>query len=106
RPGDAYTVLEFGSVIGAFGAIELDPALVAKNADVSTLLIDGTIRIPAPNCAGDVNIDGSTNVADFTILAGSFGSAVTPGTDGDLNGDGLVNAADFVILAGDFGCAP
>ena len=106
RPGDAYTVLDFGSVIGTFGAIELDPALIARNADVSTLLIDGTIRIPAPNCAGDVNIDGSTNVADFTILAGSFGSAVTPGTDGDLNGDGLVNAADFVILAGDFGCAP
>ena len=61
---------------------------------------------PAPACAGDINGDGFTNAADFTILAGNFGSAVTPNTGGDLNGDGLVNAGDFVILAGDFGCAP
>ena len=60
-------------------------------------------RAPDP-CAGDVTGDGITNAADFTMLAGSFGSAVPPNTSGDLNGDGLVNAADFTILAGDFGC--
>jgi hypothetical protein len=56
-------------------------------------------------CAGDVNGDGDTNAADFTILAGNFGASVAPNTSGDLNGDGIVNAADFTILAGDFGCA-
>jgi hypothetical protein len=61
-------------------------------------------RAPAPTCIGDVNGDGDTNAADFTILAGSFGDAVAPNTSGDLNGDGLVNAADFVILSGDLGC--
>jgi hypothetical protein len=62
---------------------------------------------PTPSgCTGDVNGDGFTNAADFTILAGNFGSSVTPNTGGDLNGDGLVNAGDFVILAGDFGCTP
>jgi hypothetical protein len=61
---------------------------------------------PAPTCAGDVNGDGSTNAADFTILAGAFGTMVPAGTAGDLNGDGAVNAADFVILASDFGCVP
>jgi glycosidase len=61
---------------------------------------------PVPGeCAGDVNSDGSTNAADFTILAGNFGASVAPNTGGDLNGDGTVNAADFTILAGDFGCA-
>ena len=58
----------------------------------------------APACAGDINFDGSSNAADFTILAGNFGGSVPPNTSGDLNGDGIVNAADFVILAGDFGC--
>ena len=58
----------------------------------------------APACAGDLNGDNATNAADFTILAGHFGSAVAPNTGGDLNGDGVVNAADFTILAGDFGC--
>lgn len=60
---------------------------------------------PAPGeCPGDVNGDGFTNAADFTILAGNFGASVPVNTGGDLNGDGTVNAADFVILAGDFGC--
>ena len=69
------------------------------------VLFVGPYATPAPTCAGDINHDGFTNAADFTILAGNFGNAVTPGADGDLNGDGVVNAADFTILAGDFGCA-
>ena len=60
--------------------------------------------IPAPLCAGDVDGDGATTVADFGVLASNFGASVTEGTGGDLNGDGIVNAGDFVILAGDFGC--
>ena len=73
--------------------------------DTRVLFDNFTIfAITTPACAGDINGDGLTNAADFTILAGNFGSAVLPNTDGDLNGDGLVNAADFVILAGDFGC--
>ena len=63
-------------------------------------------RLPTPSCIGDINGDGSTNAADFVILAGNFGASVRPNTGGDLNGDGLVNAADFTILAGDFGCSP
>jgi hypothetical protein len=64
-------------------------------------------EVVAPSCVGDINGDGSTNAADFVILAGNFGTMVMPhNTGGDLNGDGLVNASDFVILAGDFGCQP
>jgi hypothetical protein len=103
-PGDEYAILDAASITGSFASIILDPALVNAGADTSTLYTDGTIRIPAPTCAGDINNDGFTNAADFVILAGDFGSAVTPNTGGDLNGDGLVNASDFVILAGDFGC--
>jgi hypothetical protein len=73
-------------------------------AGVDALAITGRLCVNAPACAGDVNGDGQTNAADFTILAGNFGSGVTPGTGGDLNGDGTVNASDFTILAGDFGC--
>jgi hypothetical protein len=58
-------------------------------------------------CTGDVNGDGICNAADFTVMAGSFGTGA-PGcaarNNGDLNCDGVVNAADFVILAGGFGC--
>ena len=62
------------------------------------------ILFPSP-CAGDVNGDGATNAADFTILAGHFGVASgATRVQGDLNGDGAVNVEDFTVLAGDFGC--
>ena len=82
--------------------------ITAVNATGSTMALSGPFAfttVPAP-CPGDVNGDGFTNAADFTVLAGNFGSAVPPNTAGDLTGDGIVNAADFTVLAGDFGCAP
>ncbi len=103
-PGDAYHILDFASVSGSFASVVLDAVLVSASADASTLLIDGTIRIPAPSCAGDINGDGFTNSSDFNILASNFGSAVAPNTNGDLTGDGIVNSSDFNVLAGDFGC--
>jgi hypothetical protein len=65
-----------------------------------TLITQSAPRV----CSGDVNRDGFTNAADFTVMAGSFGQSVTIGASGDLNDDMVVNAADFTILAGDFGC--
>jgi hypothetical protein len=77
------------------------------NSDEYWALDNVEVRSTAPEvCVGDVNGDGFTNVADFVVLAGSFGQSVPIGTSGDLNDDGVANAADFVILAGDFGCAP
>ena len=73
-------------------------------AGIDAFAITGRLCTDAPACSGDINGDGFTNAADFTILAGNFGGSVAPNTNGDLNGDGLVNASDFTILAGDFGC--
>ena len=82
----------------------VDPAFPDSDLEVDfdDIRLDAT---PTPACP-DINGDGLTNAADFTILAGNFGAAVPPNTLGDLNGDGLVNAADFTILAGAFGCQP
>jgi len=62
-----------------------------------------TLRLTPP-CIGDVNGDDRTDVADFVVLAGSFGRSVVRSTSGDLDADGDVDANDFVVLAGDFGC--
>jgi endonuclease/exonuclease/phosphatase family metal-dependent hydrolase len=59
------------------------------------------------SCTGDINGDGVTTAADFTVLAGQFGGGdpdCRTRAQGDLNCDGIVNAADFTILAGNFGC--
>lgn len=50
---------------------------------------------------GDLNLDGSTTIADFIALASHFNQ---PGLwqDGDINYDGSVTIADFIALASNF----
>jgi hypothetical protein len=52
---------------------------------------------------GDVNLDGSVDINDYNVIAGSFNTATTSGwTAGDLTDDGSIDINDFNILAGDF----
>ena len=56
--------------------------------------------------AGDINNDNEINIADFTYLAGRYGSSV--GDDrfdvkADLNKDGEINIQDLAILGSHFG---
>jgi len=55
---------------------------------------------------GDINHDGTINIADFTFLSGRYGSQ--QGEDNyvvaaDLNKDTLINVQDLAILASHFG---
>jgi hypothetical protein len=71
------------------------------------LYVDLTQFAPGPDCVGDVNGDGVTDVFDFSDLAANFGAG--PGAtreQGDLTGDGFVDVFDFGALTADFGCGP
>jgi hypothetical protein len=72
----------------------------------NTVIGPGTLInvVPPLPCVGDLDGDGDTDVFDFGLFAGSFGSLVPPGTGGDLDGDGDVDVFDFGIFAGHFGC--
>lgn len=74
---------ELPSVPAAFGAV-----------DSTSLLVRGTR-------AGDANLDGIVNIADFSVLASNFN---LPGNwaKGDSNHDGTVGIADFSLLASNF----
>ncbi|XOV75279.1 MAG: hypothetical protein ACFHWZ_17995 [Phycisphaerales bacterium] len=50
-------------------------------------------------CQGDINGDGSINLADLNLVLGSFGSDA----GGDANGDGVTNLEDLNIVLGAFG---
>lgn len=52
---------------------------------------------------GDVNGDGTVNLADFNILKSNFGLSGQSRAMGDLNGDTNVDLQDFNILKGNFG---
>ena len=51
---------------------------------------------------GDANLDGVTNIADFSRLAANFNRA-GQWLDGDFNYDGVTNLDDFTALAANFG---
>ena len=89
-------------------ASEYSWTVVANNGLGST---DSTPRsftffTPPSPCQGDINLDGSTNTLDLTILLGNFGATVPANTGGDLNGDGTVDTLDLTNHLGGFGCTP
>lgn len=54
-------------------------------------------------CAGDVNFDGSIDLADLNIVLANFGFGTTPGRSGDANFDGSVDLADLNLILASFG---
>ncbi len=56
--------------------------------------------------AGDANLDGAVNTADFLALAQNFNGAGSAWVQGDFNYDGKVNALDFNAVATNFGATP
>ncbi|MDP9175236.1 MAG: hypothetical protein M3O30_15415 [Planctomycetota bacterium] len=71
--------------------------------------IPGGGMLPAGNelitytFAGDANIDGKVDFADFVILSNHFGGTFTNWDQGNFNYDSGVDFADFVILSNNFG---
>jgi hypothetical protein len=57
----------------------------------------------APKLAGDANLDGVVNTADFADLAAHYGRSNAYLAIGDFNSDHVINALDFNVLAKNFG---
>lgn len=57
----------------------------------------------APSLEGDANLDRTVNIADFSLLASSFGQSGTDWPRGDFNYDATTNISDFALMAANFG---
>ena len=53
--------------------------------------------------AGDFDLNGNVEFADFLILSANFGQSETSYTDGDVDANGSVEFADFLSLSANFG---
>jgi hypothetical protein len=67
--------------------------------------IDATTILMRYTRTGDANVDGTTNVLDFALLAANFNNAGTRWGRGDFNYDGTTNIGDFSLLAANFNLA-
>jgi hypothetical protein len=79
-------------------------SLAPSYYDRSPIILGGTITPMGltPPCSGDLNGDGTVDIADLGILLASY----ELNCRGDLNGDGVTNISDLGILLGVFeqGC--
>ena len=71
--------------------------------DAEPRAIDSATSLPfkADMIPADVTMDGTANIADFTLIS-AFGSPKSYG-QGDVNGDGVTNLSDFNIFSGNYG---
>lgn len=60
-----------------------------------------TLTLEIASLAGDYNLNGSVDAADYTVWQDSFGS--TTNLDADGNGNGIIDAADYTIWQDNFG---
>jgi len=106
-------VRDYTNASGLAGLIYNTPSYIflgdntgSAEAEVEMTVISISVPPPTGFCAGDVNGDGSTTLADFGILASRFGQASGATlADGDLTGDGAVALDDFGVMGAGFGCA-
>jgi hypothetical protein len=98
--GDWFTILNAGSVAGAFANLDL-PALnegllwsASYSADHLTLSVSTTVVFDP----GDFNDDGQIDADDLAIWSAGFGlQGTAKHSQGDANGDHAVDGNDFLI---------
>ena len=109
--GDAVQVEAADVPIDLAGTPRSRPFVCDWNADgKSDVLIgaaDGQVHLYRGHCAGDVNHDGQTGIADLAALLAAYGStagepAYDPGLDFDADGD--VDLSDLAYLLSLYGC--
>ena len=96
-PGDAFTVLTYGSRSGEFVAVT-----GWEHDELAHLAVYGPNALTL-HCTyfGDATLDGCVDGADYTLWADHYKQAGDWG-DGDFTGDGCVNGADYTLWADNY----
>jgi len=94
--------IKTGGGSGPAGPLYID-AIYMENADALNLSNPTTL----PQCPGDIDGDGLTNLNDLATLLGAYDSALgdpdyVPAAD--LDDNGLIDLSDLAYLLADYGC--
>ncbi|QDT67441.1 hypothetical protein MalM25_03390 [Planctomycetes bacterium MalM25] len=98
--GDSFDLLDFGSLTGAFDAVNLPALTGGMSWDQSQLHTDGVLRVLS-SIAGDYNNDGLVDAADYTVWRDNEGApAGTLPNDAD---GGVIGTAQYDTWRNNYG---
>ena len=96
------TTLTFEVIAAKASTLTLSDVLLTDSAGETFVpQIEGAEITESPQLTGDVNGDGTVNIADLVLVASNIGK--TGQNAADVNGDGQINIADLVLVAGALG---
>ena len=96
------TTLTFEVIAAKASTLTLSDVLLANSAGETFVPnVESAEITESPQLTGDVNGDGTVNIADLVSVASNLGK--TGQNAADVNGDGTVNIADLVLVAGALG---
>ena len=94
--------LTFEVVAVKTSTLKLSDVLLSNGAGVTFVpQVENAEITESPQLTGDVNGDGTVNIADLVLVASNIGK--TGQNAADVNGDGQINIADLVLVAGALG---
>lgn len=73
-----------------------DTSVIYVGWNIDDVVISGLIPLSA--CDGDVNFDGSVNLADLAVIIKGWGSAGATVREGDADFDGNVGLSDLAVV--------
>jgi hypothetical protein len=97
--GNAYDILDFTSVVGAFDAFTFDSLPVGLHWNISQLYLTGELLVVAA-LSGDYNDDGTVDAADYVVWRKHEGT--NNALPNDLIG-GMIGAAQYGQWRSNFG---
>lgn len=105
-PADTITFIDATTLAGAFDGLadgQLAVGLFTVEYDHPNGGEVSLVQLTPPALAGDYNLDGSVDAADYTVWRDNLGNTVPYFTGADGDGNGVIDQNDYVVWRDNFG---
>jgi len=100
--GTTYDLLDFNSIAGTFGTINLPLLGGGLTWDTSNLLTTGVLAVSGDLLVGDLDGDGFVGIVDLNLVLSVWNTDGTLDPRADVNGDGFVGIDDLGAVLGNW----
>ena len=100
--GSTYDLLDFSSITGTFGTINLPLLGGGLTWDTTNLLTTGVLVVSGDALEGDLDGDGFVGIVDLNLVLSIWNTDGSLDPRADVNGDGFVGIADLNAVLGNW----